>query len=247
MLKAVLGVLLASSMPTAATAVTVVATGQGTIYRPDGGDLIDLYGLFGQAGASLIGKTTSITISIDLSATPPLFYGDGSELVNSGLFNAYPGDDPLRTKDIGEGSISISGITRLNDGSSTSSYALWSPANQYCSTPTACVVLSTFTGPGRLGGTNGLSLKAGGFTSGAPTGLFDVPTSANLCDRVTICEGAFSFTTLDENFFGSVKLSSLSLTQGAVPEPATWMMMILGFGAIGYAMRRKRAFRQALD
>jgi hypothetical protein len=27
----------------------------------------------------------------------------------------------------------------------------------------------------------------------------------------------------------------------AVPEPATWMMMILGFGAVGYAMRRRRS------
>jgi hypothetical protein len=28
---------------------------------------------------------------------------------------------------------------------------------------------------------------------------------------------------------------------GPVPEPSTWAMMLLGFGAIGYAMRRRRA------
>ena len=27
---------------------------------------------------------------------------------------------------------------------------------------------------------------------------------------------------------------------GAVPEPATWAMMLLGFGGIGMAMRRRR-------
>ena len=27
---------------------------------------------------------------------------------------------------------------------------------------------------------------------------------------------------------------------GAVPEPATWAMMLLGFGAIGYSLRRRR-------
>jgi len=27
---------------------------------------------------------------------------------------------------------------------------------------------------------------------------------------------------------------------GAVPEPATWAMMLLGFGAVGFAMRRRQ-------
>ena len=29
-------------------------------------------------------------------------------------------------------------------------------------------------------------------------------------------------------------------TSGAVPEPATWAMMLLGFGAVGMASRRRR-------
>lgn len=32
----------------------------------------------------------------------------------------------------------------------------------------------------------------------------------------------------------------LSFTPGAVPEPATWAMMIMGFGLVGSAMRRRR-------
>lgn len=31
----------------------------------------------------------------------------------------------------------------------------------------------------------------------------------------------------------------------SVPEPTTWVMMLLGFGAVGYAMRRKTALRYA--
>lgn len=31
-----------------------------------------------------------------------------------------------------------------------------------------------------------------------------------------------------------------SLATGAVPEPSTWVMMLIGFGAIGFATRRKR-------
>jgi hypothetical protein len=29
--------------------------------------------------------------------------------------------------------------------------------------------------------------------------------------------------------------------QTAVPEPATWLVMILGFGAVGAMLRRRRA------
>ena len=36
---------------------------------------------------------------------------------------------------------------------------------------------------------------------------------------------------------------SLNAATGAVPEPATWGMMILGFGAMGYAMRRRAKVR----
>jgi PEP-CTERM motif-containing protein len=39
--------------------------------------------------------------------------------------------------------------------------------------------------------------------------------------------------------FGNVLLSSLTYTP-SVPEPATWATMLLGFGAVGFAMRRNR-------
>ena len=38
---------------------------------------------------------------------------------------------------------------------------------------------------------------------------------------------------------GTLTISSVAT--GAVPEPGTWMLMILGFGAMGAAMRRKTA------
>ena len=34
-------------------------------------------------------------------------------------------------------------------------------------------------------------------------------------------------------------------TAGAVPEPATWAMMLFGFGAVGYSMRRRPTVRFA--
>jgi hypothetical protein len=42
--------------------------------------------------------------------------------------------------------------------------------------------------------------------------------------------------------FDSFKLSQLKVTTGLpVPESSTWMMMIVGFGAVGATMRRKKA------
>ena len=47
--------------------------------------------------------------------------------------------------------------------------------------------------------------------------------------------------TLIGSIGGGVPLSSLSAQPGAVPEPATWLMMLIGFGAIGTALRRRCA------
>jgi hypothetical protein len=44
--------------------------------------------------------------------------------------------------------------------------------------------------------------------------------------------GAFTLTAAGP---GTVRLAA----PGAVPEPATWAMMILGMGAVGFAMRRR--------
>ena len=46
--------------------------------------------------------------------------------------------------------------------------------------------------------------------------------------------------------FGPATSTRVAAT-GAVPEPSTWAMMLLGFGAIGYSMRRKRRAREFLQ
>lgn len=45
--------------------------------------------------------------------------------------------------------------------------------------------------------------------------------------------GTAGFTGFDNITFGSA-------TAGAVPEPSTWAMMLIGFGAVGFSMRRRR-------
>jgi hypothetical protein len=40
---------------------------------------------------------------------------------------------------------------------------------------------------------------------------------------------------------------TLNFSPAAVPEPATWAMMILGMGAVGFAMRRRRAVKTTVS
>ena len=94
----------------------------------------------------------------------------------------------------------------------------------------------TFTGAGTTSGTwnlsgylvNFLSVKAGNnfilYKLAAPTSAGSWST-AGLTNRQGQRQNLSHLT-----FFG---------TQSAVPEPATWAMMLVGFGLIGGAMRRR--------
>jgi hypothetical protein len=60
--------------------------------------------------------------------------------------------------------------------------------------------------------------------------------------------GSFSLALQDATFGtpGSARVSgTFTYLTAAVPEPDTWAMMLLGFGAVGFAMRRRRTPRLA--
>ena len=46
--------------------------------------------------------------------------------------------------------------------------------------------------------------------------------------------------------FADMKQLRVTLAASAVPEPATWAMMLLGFGGIGFAMRRRKSMAPKL-
>jgi hypothetical protein len=82
----------------------------------------------------------------------------------------------------------------------------------------------------------GLALEPN-FNLGGPQ-LFTGPVSAPI-----FLIGSFSLFDLEgESAAGTLTISNL---RSAVPEPSTWAMMLLGFGAIGASMRRRRPHQGA--
>lgn len=63
-------------------------------------------------------------------------------------------------------------------------------------------------------------------------------TDQNVWDNRSTLWGAFDNETMFDNLVQGI--TGAPPVSGAVPEPATWLMMIMGFGLVGGSMRRKR-------
>lgn len=102
--------------------------------------------------------------------------------------------------------------------------------------------LLTFTRADFSGANASMSVigNAGGLGSSIQVDLASLPAGLQYLNLVGTLNP--NFTPENGNDFarvgGSIALTSLA---GAVPEPATWALFILGFGAIGGALRRRNS------
>ena len=89
------------------------------------------------------------------------------------------------------------------------------------------------------------SIPNSAFTAALPGLASEYPAGqqfATIGSTVTLrLSQSFGYSVAGGATYGANRLGSVTLggTAGAVPEPATWGMMILGFGAVGAAMRRR--------
>lgn len=83
-----------------------------------------------------------------------------------------------------------------------------------------------------------LGITVNGTTYTASTMPGGVPTGTN--PQTLVVSGKLDKTQSPSGSY-SVNIQYSS----AVPEPATWALMILGFGVVGYSMRRRQAVRFA--
>ena len=197
------------------------------------------------AAAAAIATPATAQVTITGTATPTVVHDSGDGLLiqasSSGVFNAGPldldGSTPtpssafvgnLFTIGTPEGSVELGEDTMLLPIS----------------------VLFTFTNPldaaagtisGQTFGYYTLSLfgSCGAFAGGCGAVHWDGPTTFNFGDGGTfsLALDDVSFTTPGSSHVGG----TFTLLTPSVPEPATWAMMLLGFGAVGFALRRQKA------
>ena len=100
-------------------------------------------------------------------------------------------------------------------------------------------LLVNFTSPGSVAG-NGTYFAAvsGSVTDGTAGGVdIDFDNTPHL---FTSAAGPFTLAVRDLSVTNGGLNTPITGTIRAVPEPATWAMMLLGFAGIGFAMRRRR-------
>jgi hypothetical protein len=227
LIAAVLGLFVAGVAP----AATMLITYTGTIAQ-GGGGYGDNLGVFGSPGDTLVGKAYVASFILNTAApTRPNGYSDTStfSLMEGGRNFGLP-DIPVLV-----GAITINGITYGNIGHSQGAISLHdeNPADQHS------ISLAASNAPAHGYQQSQLSFANGG-PDFLPSARLDTPFSWTVQQGQ---QGTFSVQTANGGTYLALGVQSISSqpyqAEAAVPEPATWAMMIGGFGAIGGALRRR--------
>lgn len=164
----------------------------------------------------------------------------------TGTSGAYTYDFSFTNNDTGTAGIYFVGVAGLTQNITGTPNAGWIQANippsfSPASYGGSATIYSNLWCTGSFSGCN----NASGINSGQTLSGFTVlDTGTSILSSVPWL--AFAYNGLDTNndghFFTDTNPGfegQASLVTGAVPEPATWAMMLIGFGAIGFSMRRR--------
>jgi len=214
-----------------AQAVVLQFTFTGLVYTQ--GPVYDVRGLFGDVGRDLSGMAYSATYIVDTSA-PAFSYEESATRSNilTGTSVNASGQAVTSSLTIGGGTYIVSGAYQAhvqisdNPGDHTTALMAQSSGSEYLS----------------IGfGTN----EPGTSNDYIPSALF----GTSFTGTVNGYNANGTFTSQPsgqaaETFNMSVNSVSVQpLAASAVPEPSSWAMMIVGFGFVGWQMRRRAGLR----
>lgn len=132
--------------------------------------------------------------------------------------------------------------TVVSPGNTSPGFGL--PTNDSTLDPTTSPINPGLTNFSVLGGSSGecyMGLGNGCGSTGYIQSLFTIDTAGDYQVRFGVSN--FGDTNLDSALaFAGLQIGDISIPidTGAAPEPATWAMMICGFGLAGFALRRRR-------
>lgn len=236
----------------------------GTVTSPTGGALpagvtqiggvvVDLKGANGTRVVSQLAASQLYRGFADSSQNPVAGVASGNPL----LFGTQTGFSPAVIAALGGGLSALSVRITLYDGDTAggnfdfnknlfyvngTQLGNWSNVNTLETNADGTGILSSGTGFGDN------MLSTGFFSSTNAVSLASIFSSMSSTNALAF---TLSDSTPFDNFYdftrgvngGLINVGQgpvITPTNPAVPEPATWMMMILGMGAVGFAMRRQK-------
>jgi hypothetical protein len=204
-----------------ASAAIMDVTYTGTVYSG-----YDTFGFFGIAGASLVGSSWVATYTFDTLSSPSTSYSSSSQNY------VYGGSQYGNTSPVLSSMITINGVGKAVDGSYLGydlGYNYGSMSQQYHHAENQSFGHQEYLENYFLD--YNLSLPASITTPFTHTFDYDRGASGTYY---------LSNGTGSETIFAQLATLTVSEHVGAVPEPSTWAMMLLGFAGVGFAAYRKR-------
>jgi hypothetical protein len=226
-------ILLAPASDAAAKSIKIQASGT-VAWGMDGA------GLFGATGANLTGRSFSFETTFDLTNAYYGNYGFRTDLVGGEAYDYLPGPTP---PSLGNAVFALNGVQQaIHANWNTGLTAL----NGFGSNFDQQYVQERHESPGYLFAQAVTLVEQPGF------GVFGpdyVPPSGNLCAAGHTCNTSnFSYTVQQGGSyiqtFAQLDPSSITISvlpeSSATPEPASWALMLTGFGLGGAALRSRR-------
>ncbi|WEK44270.1 MAG: PEPxxWA-CTERM sorting domain-containing protein [Candidatus Sphingomonas colombiensis] len=198
------------------------------------------------AGGLIAGSATAQTISNAPTDGSISAFGVPNTLTYGQVFTApVTGTLSSFTLSLNGGVGALFGGVGTWNGGSSFAFGYGSPTNLYQSANVASSGAQAFTFTPNVAVVAGQQYVAyiSAFGVAGASGTTSMPggTSAPGIDYFVWNNTSDARGNTSWNYFGDLGNALFSATfNGGVPEPATWALMILGFGAIGGALRRKR-------